>query len=128
MDVLLVLPILIPFGTAILCILAWNHVLWQRMFTLAGMSGLLITGGVLLYSISENGIQATQMGGWDAPFGITLVADLFSAIMVLITGLMGFVIALYSLSSMDRNREKLLSVVLYPADGCVRRVSDWGYL
>jgi multicomponent Na+:H+ antiporter subunit D len=106
MDVLLVLPILIPFGTAILCILAWNHVLWQRMFTLAGMSGLLITGGVLLYSISENGIQATQMGGWDAPFGITLVADLFSAIMVLITGLMGFVIALYSLSSMDRNREK----------------------
>jgi len=105
MDVLLVLPILIPFSTAIMCILAWNHINWQRGFTLTGMAALLSTGVALLYAISENGVQATQMGGWSAPFGITLVADLLSAIMILITGLMGFVVAVYSLSSMDRKRE-----------------------
>lgn len=106
MDVLLVLPIVLPFATAILCILAWDRVNWQRGLTLAGMFSLFTTGVVLLYSISEKGIQATQMGGWDSPFGITLVADLFSAIMILITGLMGFIIALYSLSSIDRKRER----------------------
>lgn len=105
MDVLLVLPILIPFSTAIACIVAWKHVNWQRGLTLTGMASLLITGAVLLYAISENGVQATQMGGWEAPFGITLVADLFSAIMILMTGLMGLMIAIYSLASMDRQRE-----------------------
>jgi formate hydrogenlyase subunit 3/multisubunit Na+/H+ antiporter MnhD subunit len=29
------------------------------------------------------------MGGWPAPFGITLVADLLSAIMVVLTGIIG---------------------------------------
>ncbi len=106
MNVLLVLPILIPFGTAILCILVWNQVRWQRGITLAGMTALLATGTVLLYSVSQDGIQATQMGAWKAPLGITLVADLFSAMMVLITGLMGFLVTVYSLGSMDQPREK----------------------
>ena len=39
------------------------------------------------------------MGNWPAPFGITLVADLFSAIMVLLTGIMGFGVAIYSLAT-----------------------------
>lgn len=106
MDLLLVLPIVIPFGTAILCLLLWDRVAWQQRFTLGGMAALLGTGIVLLVTVSEDGVQAIQMGGWPAPFGITLVADLFSAIMVLITGLMGFLVILYSLSSMDRPRER----------------------
>ncbi|HML20660.1 MAG TPA: hypothetical protein PKD09_03360 [Aggregatilinea sp.] len=64
MDLLLVLPIVIPFGTAILGLLLWNHVAWQQRITLVGMGALLVTGIVLLLTISEDGIQATQMGGW----------------------------------------------------------------
>src|SRR5690606_9374005 len=37
--------------------------------------------------------------------GITLVADLFSAIMVVITGLMGLMVSIYSLSDIDVRRE-----------------------
>jgi multicomponent Na+:H+ antiporter subunit D len=106
MNTLLILPILIPFVTAILSILAWNRVNLQRRLTLVGMLALLAAGITLLYSVSQDGIQASQMGGWNAPFGITLVADLFSAIMVVITGLMGTLIILYSLASMDAGREK----------------------
>jgi multicomponent Na+:H+ antiporter subunit D len=105
MDMLLVLPIMIPFVTAIFCILAWDRVEVQRWLALVGMFALLITGIVLLYAISTEGIQATQMGNWVAPFGITLVSDLFSAMMILITGLMGFLVTLYSLGSIDRERE-----------------------
>src|SRR5690606_40854150 len=47
------------------------------------------------------GIVAAQMGGWRAPFGITLVADTFSAIMVVITALMGLMVALYGVAYPD---------------------------
>jgi multicomponent Na+:H+ antiporter subunit D len=40
-----------------------------------------------------------------APFGITLVADLLSAIMVVLAGLMGLAVAVYSLASIDQQRE-----------------------
>jgi multicomponent Na+:H+ antiporter subunit D len=43
---------------------------------------------------------------WPAPFGITLVADLLSAIMVVLAGFMGFAVALYSLVSDRRERER----------------------
>jgi multicomponent Na+:H+ antiporter subunit D len=46
------------------------------------------------------------MGDWPAPFGITLVADLFSAVMVLIAGLTGFLIAVYALADIDAGRER----------------------
>jgi multicomponent Na+:H+ antiporter subunit D len=45
------------------------------------------------------------MGSWPAPFGISFVADLFSALLVFLAGLMGFAVAVYSLASMDARRE-----------------------
>ncbi len=117
MNILLVLPIIIPFVTAILSLLAWNYVPLQRILTLVGMGALLISGIVLLDRIYSKGIQAVQIGSWQAPIGITIVADLFSAIMVTITGLMGLCVAIYSLSSIDHQREKfgyypLMSILL----------------
>ena len=51
------------------------------------------------------GIQVMQMGGWPAPYGISLVADLLAAIMVLLTGVTGLAVAVYSLGSIDAGRE-----------------------
>lgn len=45
------------------------------------------------------------MGSWPAPFGITLVADLFSALMVLVAAIIHFAVTLYSLGTMDMRRE-----------------------
>jgi multicomponent Na+:H+ antiporter subunit D len=45
------------------------------------------------------------MGDWPAPFGITLVADLFSAIMVVLAGIIGLGVAIYSIASIDARRE-----------------------
>ena len=61
---------------------------------------------MLLASVWNSGIQAAQMGDWPAPFGITVVADLFSAIMVALAGVIGLAVALYSLATMDRERER----------------------
>ena len=106
MNLLLVFPIIIPFITAIVCLFLWNQVPLQRLLTVIGTFLLMMSGIFLLRSVNVDGIQATQIGDWDAPVGITLVADLFSAIMVTITGIMGFAVAVYSLGSIDNPRER----------------------
>jgi len=106
MNLWLILPILIPLLTAIAALLAWRWRHAQRWISTIGAAGLLAAAIGLILSVSEDGIQAAQMGNWSAPFGITLVADLFSAIMVVLAGLMGLAVAIYSLASMDEERER----------------------
>ncbi len=105
MSILLVLPILIPFVTGIILILLWNSRSAQRFVSLIGAAGLFGVSLFLLDTIWQSGTQATQIGAWPAPFGITVVADLLSAIMVVLAGLMGLSVAVYSLTSMDAQRE-----------------------
>jgi multicomponent Na+:H+ antiporter subunit D len=113
MNLLLILPILIPLLTATLCLLAWNWRPVQRWLTVVGTAVLLGATLLLLSSVWQRGIQATQVGNWPAPFGITLVADMFSAIMLVLAGLMGLSIAIYSLASMDARREAFGYYPLY---------------
>ncbi len=104
-NVLLVLPILVPFVAGIICILAWQRRALQRAVTLISTTGLLIAGLVLLVTVQQYGIQTTSMGNWPAPYGIVLVADLFSALMVVIVGLVGISVAIYSIVSIHPRRE-----------------------
>ncbi|HET7393112.1 MAG TPA: Na+/H+ antiporter subunit D [Candidatus Binatia bacterium] len=105
MNLLLILPLLIPMIAAILSMLARSSRRAQRTFAVAGTALLFASGLLLVQSVWQNGIQAAQMSAWPAPFGITLVADLFSAIMVAIAGFMGLAVAVYSLATIDRQRE-----------------------
>jgi len=104
-DILLILPLLIPALTAIICIIFWNNVAMQRMLNVVGGLALCIASTWLLVTVWQTGIIATNLGNWPAPFGITLVADLLSALMVLLTGIMGLSTAVYSLTSLDADRE-----------------------
>ena len=105
MNSLIVLPILLPLLVGAACVVAWRYVAAQRILTLAGSIVYLAVSVVLLERVASEGIQAVQKGDWMAPFGITLVADMFSAAMVATTGVVTLVIVVYSLGSMDRPRE-----------------------
>lgn len=105
MNLLLVLPLVIPLLSAALSLLAWPRTAFQRALAIAGTASLLGSGVALLTFVWNNGIAVTQMGAWPAPFGITLVADLLSAIMVVLAGLIGLAVAIYSLASVDEPRE-----------------------
>jgi multicomponent Na+:H+ antiporter subunit D len=104
-DVLLVLPLLIPLTTAAVSLLAWRRTALHRVLAVAGAAALLAAGVWLLVVVRRDGILVTQAGGWPAPYGITLVADLFGAVMVTLTGLVGLLVVLFSLATMDRGRE-----------------------
>ncbi len=105
MNLFLISPLLIPFLTAIVCLLAWNRRQLQRLFSVVGATALLGSSLGLLAAVWQEGILVAQIGNWPAPFGITLAADLFGAIMVVLAGLMGWAVSIYSLVSIDSQRE-----------------------
>ena len=59
----------------------------------------------ILVRVEAEGIQVLQIGSWPAPFGITLVADVFSSLLVLMVGILGTVITAHSFSGVDPRRE-----------------------
>ena len=104
MTYLLIAPFAIPLSAAVLALLAHRRVRLQRALGLLGAVGLLLAGLALFIAIERDGPQATQLGGWRAPFGITIVADLLSAIMVVLAGIVGTAAAIHSLGSVDVRR------------------------
>lgn len=100
------LPIFIALTSGALSLAAWRSSWVQRWVGVLGTAALLASSIWLLISVIEEGHVVMHMGGWQAPIGITLVADLFSALMVVLTGLMGFVVAIYSLATTSKTYEK----------------------
>ena len=86
----LVLPILVPLSTAAVLMLAPKRPAPQRWISLTG-SVLLLASAVLVFRPrrTPTGIQVLQISGWPAPFGITLVADLLAAMLVVAVGVVG---------------------------------------
>ncbi len=102
---LLTLPVLIPLSAAILCIVVRSNRAAQRIFSITGLVALFSSSVWLLASVQNEPVIATQLGGWVAPYGITFVADRFSALMVVVSSLMGLAVGIYSLADLDRDRE-----------------------
>lgn len=98
-------PVILPLITAVLLLFFRANVPFQRWFHLASSAVQLLAAVLLLSTVHGGGIQVAFIGGWQAPFGISLVADLFSAVMVVIGALMNFAGALYALGSIDKERE-----------------------
>ncbi|PRY15592.1 multisubunit sodium/proton antiporter MrpD subunit [Pontibacter ummariensis] len=105
-NLLLLLPLLIPLYGAIACLLCWRWIKLQTAVTAASQLAWTAAAGMLLYHVLGQGVLATQIGNWPAPFGITLVADIFGALMVLTGTVTGLAVFLFSLPGLDRARKR----------------------
>lgn len=98
------LPLLIPFATAIVSLFFGKSPRAQRWVGVMGTSLLLAAALALLVTVHREGILVLHAGNWTAPFGIALVVDLLSAIMVTMAALMGLGVLIFSFGSMDDER------------------------
>lgn len=96
MSELLVLPIILPLigGAAAVVVRGSARQSLYLALTIATLH--TIAAGLLIYQVHTGGIFATQIGNWPAPFGITLVADRLSAVMVMITAVINLAVTSYS--------------------------------
>ncbi|MCC5856070.1 MAG: Na+/H+ antiporter subunit D [Idiomarina sp.] len=106
MSSFVALPIVIPLITGTLCLMTWRSNIMQRILSMTGAVALLISSIILLMAVRAEGHVVIYMGNWVAPYGITLVADMLSAIMVVLTGMMAVAVAIYSLSSASEAHER----------------------
>jgi multicomponent Na+:H+ antiporter subunit D len=101
----LLLPVLTPFIAALACLVAWRDERVQAWITVGGMAIKTLFSIWLLIVVRTDGIQVVQAGSWAAPFGITLVADQLSAIMLLVSAILGLAVSFYSIPAVDVRRE-----------------------
>ncbi|MEL0612182.1 monovalent cation/H+ antiporter subunit D [Marinomonas arenicola] len=105
MQHLSILPILIPliFGAALLLPPLSKHINRQRIAAIIGLFLLLISAFYLLYQVQSEGVHLYALGEWQPPFGIVLVADPVSVLLVALTSFLAFSVMLYAMNGQDKN-------------------------
>jgi multicomponent K+:H+ antiporter subunit D len=100
MNHLVVAPIVLTALMAGLLILAFrHHLVLQRVFSVAGVVLLIAFGLSQALEASTDTISVYALGDWPAPFGIVLVLDRLSALMVLLTSVLALPVMLYAIGS-----------------------------
>ncbi|MFM9921556.1 monovalent cation/H+ antiporter subunit D [Variovorax sp. H27-G14] len=110
MPHLVAVPILVPMLTAALMLLLGENRRRTKSFlsVVSGLVGLLAALALLRWvNAADTGggpgsIGVYLPGNWRAPFGIVLVADRLSTMMVALTGVIAFAASIYSTSRWDR--------------------------
>ena len=102
---MLIAPILLPLLAMVILIFTRRWLFFQQSFSLLVSIALTVISAVLLLDIYRNGIMTMQVGSWPAPYGITLIGDLLSAIMLLTTSFVSIIILIYSPGFIDKERQ-----------------------
>jgi multicomponent K+:H+ antiporter subunit D len=118
---LVVLPIVAPLlaGVAMLLMAEPQRAL-RLTVALTSAVAQLAAATALLYLTSDaapfiwpDGIGVYAIGGWPAPFGIVLVVDRLSAVMITLSAVLAFTVLIYSAASWDRPAQPFHSLLQF---------------
>lgn len=104
MDHLIILPILLPMATgAFLLMFDDRQRTAKALINVTSTFMLLVIAVFMVMQASTQGpegaaVASYAVGNWPVPFGIVLVADRLSAMMVLLTAILGVSALMYSLA------------------------------
>ncbi len=112
--VLIPLPILVPLLAAAVTLILGRRPRAQRFVTVVALVASLAVAVALLYFADQDGIEVVQVGGWDAPFGISLVADRLAALMLVIAAIVLLSVMLFAVGQgiHDGNEQQPVSIFL----------------
>ncbi|GAA3589493.1 Na+/H+ antiporter subunit D [Klugiella xanthotipulae] len=107
-PLVVILPLL---GAAATLVVSRNRRL-QILLSVGMLTIVTLVSIALLVIVDAGGTLAVQVGGWAAPWGITLVVDRLSAIMLVISALMLLGVLVYSVGQgiADGDQETPLSI------------------
>ncbi|MHA7880681.1 MAG: monovalent cation/H+ antiporter subunit D [Saccharospirillum sp.] len=97
-----ILPILVPAlaGALLLLPVLQRSIQRQRLFSLAATAVTLVIA-LLLFHHSAESTTHYLLGNWEQPFGIVLVADRLSTLLVLLTAVLSLGVLLYASAGTD---------------------------
>lgn len=104
MNGLLIACILTPMLTAVASFILTSSAKACGAISVAGSILLLALATVLLYQVVNGGPVSNQMGGWQAPMGITLIADMLSAMLIMVTAIVALSVNIYAMGDVSEDR------------------------
>ncbi len=101
-----IIPVLIPFLSAVLLALLNGFPRLERALNLASCAGQAVFAFWLLGAVDSGGIQVTVIGGWYAPWGIAFVIDRLAAIMLCLSTSVGALALAYACFGVEPRQER----------------------
>ena len=105
-DGLAVWPVVIPLGAAAITALLRRRPGLRRGLMEAAVGLTLTAGAALLARVSRGEAVIMAFGGWDAPFGISFVADLPSAALCATAGVVALAVAIFAHADVRHRRRR----------------------
>ena len=104
MNGLLISCLLIPMITAIASFVWPGDSRVRGSISVVGSVLLLVLSAILLFYVADNGPLSNQMGGWPAPMGITLIADMLSAMLIFAAAIVAVSVSIYAMGDISEER------------------------
>ncbi|MBW8025252.1 Na+/H+ antiporter subunit D [Clavibacter michiganensis subsp. michiganensis] len=96
-QTLIPLVVLVPLLGAAAALVAARQRRLQVAVSVLALLAVVVISGVLLVLVDQQGGQSVEVGGWAAPFGIVLVVDRLSALMLLISSIVLLAVLMFSI-------------------------------
>ena len=101
----IIAPVILPAMLAPIIAFVMRHdISLARIANIAGSLALLAIALGLVVMASDGQTQVYRLGNWPAPFGIVLVLDRLSAMMVLLTAALSLVVLMHAIATGWDNR------------------------
>jgi multicomponent Na+:H+ antiporter subunit D len=115
MTEVVIAPVLVALATAILCLGLRRFRLVSQGVSLVGAVGYLVAVAALVTAVAgdADGVLVYELGGWQAPFGIVLVADSLSAVFLALTAVVSLAAVVYANRYIDPVGQRLSYHPLY---------------
>jgi multicomponent Na+:H+ antiporter subunit D len=110
---LVLVPVLIPFMTAIMLLFFYKKLRMQLILSAVSAICGLAASFYLFSVVLNSGIQVFWSSNWVPPFGIIMVADTFTSILVILSNIVGAACLIFSFSTIDTNRARNFYYVFF---------------
>ena len=114
MEHLAIVPIVLPLAAGAIMLIVDEGRLALKAAIGLGSTLLLVAAGIALTMLADvSPVTVYRVGDWHAPFGIVLVVDRLSAVMVLLAAVLGVASLAFSLARWQRAGPRFHSLVQF---------------
>ena len=113
MSVLVPLVVLLPLAGAAFALAVPGKRRLQQGITLVALTGVVALSAALMIIVDAQGTLVMEVGGWAAPFGIALVVDRVSALMLTVSAVVLLAVFLFSIGQRLSDGVEVSPVSIY---------------
>jgi multicomponent Na+:H+ antiporter subunit D len=104
-NVLVTLAVAVPLLASAVALVALRSLVVQRVIGIAASTVLAGVTGWLMVVVDADGPVVVNVGGWEAPFGIALVADRLAALLLFTAATALLAVLVYAISQRSTDEE-----------------------